>query len=110
MIQKFKMVLAATFFLFTISAGSYFAGFAFAEENSFSKILYSVKVGEDKYFIHFNVCANEKSLDGPEILIESEKDTVQINSTKLIHENSCQGFESIIDTKSPKLVKITILE
>ncbi len=73
-------------------------------------ILYSVKVGEDKYFIHFNVCANEKSLDGPEILIESEKDTVQINSTKIIYENSCQGFESIIDTKSPGLVRITILE
>jgi len=77
---------------------------------AYSYILYSVNLGEDRYLIHFNVCANEKSLDGPEILIKSEKDMVQINSTKIIYEYSCQGFESIIDTRSPGLVRITILE
>ena len=77
---------------------------------AYSYVLYSVNLGGDKYFIHFNVCANEKSLDGPDILIKSEKDTVQINSTKIIYENSCQGFESIIDTRSSGLISITILE
>ena len=110
MIQKSKIVLAATFFLFIIAAGSYFVGFAFAEENSFSKILYSIKVGEDRYFIHYNVCAGEKSIVSPSIILESEQDTVQVDSTKIIGPNSCQGFESIIDTKYPQLVKITIVE
>jgi len=110
MIQKSKIVLAATFFLFTITVGSHFVGFAYAEENSFTEILYSIKVGEDRYFIHFNACAGEKPIVSPTIVLESERDTVQIDSTKIIHENSCQGFESFIDTKSPQLVKITILE
>ena len=110
MTQKSKIVLAAIFFLFTVAAGSYFVGFAFAEENSFSKILYSIKVGEDRYFIHYNVCAGEKSIVSPSIILESEQDTVQVDSTKIIGENSCQGFESIIDTKSPSLVKITVVE
>jgi len=110
MIQKFKIVLATTFFLFTIAAGSYFVGFAFAEENSFSQILYSINVGEDRYLIHFNACAGEKSIVSPSIVLESEQDTVQVDSTKIIGENSCQGFESIINTKYPQLVKITIVE
>ena len=110
MIQKFKIVSATIFFLFIMAAGSYFVGFAFAEENSFSKILYSIKAGDNRYFIHFNACAGEKSIVNPSIVLESELDTVQINSTKIIHENSCQGFESFIDTKSPQLVKITIVE
>jgi len=110
MIQKFNVVLATIFFVFTMAVGSYFVGFAFAEENSFSKILYSIKVGEDRYFIHFNACAGEKSIVSPSIILQSERDTIQIDSTKIIHENSCQGFESFIDTKSPQLVKITIVE
>jgi len=110
MIQKFKIVLATTFFLFTMVAGSYFVGFAFAEENSFSQILYSINVGENRYLIHYNVCAGEKSIASPSIILESERDTVQVDSTKIIGENSCQGFESIINTKSPQLVKITIVE
>jgi len=83
---------------------------AFAEANSFTEILYSINVGEDRYFIHYNVCAGEKSIVSPSIVLESEQDTVQVDSTKIIHENSCQSFESIIDTKSPQLVKITIVE
>ncbi len=83
---------------------------AFAEANSFTEILYSINVGEDRYFIHYNVCAGEKSIVSPSIVLESEQDTVQVDSTKIIHENSCQSFESIIDTKSPQLVKITIIE
>jgi len=110
MIQKFKIVLATIFFLFTIAAGSNFVGFAFAEASSFTEILYSINVGEDRYFIHFNACAGEKSIVSPSIVLESERDTIQIDSTKMIHENSCQGFESIINTKSPQLVKITIVE
>ena len=107
--QKIKYIgLLALLPLLTVTLTIDYAVADTAQASSY--ILYSIKVGEDKYFIHFNVCANEKSLDGPEILIESEKDTVQINSTKLIYENSCQGFESIIATQSPNLVKITILE
>jgi len=60
--------------------------------------------------IHYNVCAGEKSIVSPSIVLESERDTVQFDSTKIIHANSCQGFESIIDTKSPSLVKITVVE
>jgi len=73
------------------------------------EILYSINVGEDRYLIHFNVCAGEKSLVSPSIVLESERDTVQFDSTKIIGENSCQDFESIIDTKYPQLVKITII-
>jgi len=111
MIPKFKRTVFATiFFLFMISVGSYFVGLAFAEENSFAKILYSVNVGENRYFIHYNVCAGEKSLVSPSIVLESERDTVQFDTTLIIGENTCQGFESIIDTESPQFVKITIVE
>ncbi len=80
------------------------------DEQIFTQILYSIKVGTEEYFLHFNVCAGEKSIVSPSIILESEQDTVQINSTKIIYENSCQSFESIIDTKSPQLVKITVVE
>ena len=83
---------------------------AFAEASSFTEILYSVNVGEDRYLIHFNACAAAKSIASPSIILESQIDIVQINSTKIIYENSCQSFESIISTKSPQLVKITIEE
>ena len=82
---------------------------AFAEANSFTQVLYSINVGEDRYLVHFNACAGEKSIASPSIVLESELDTVQINSTKIIHKNSCQSFESIIDTKYPQLVKITFV-
>jgi len=83
---------------------------AFAEEKPFTQILYSIKLGEGSYLIHFNACAGEKSIFSPKITIESELDTVEINSSKIIHANSCQDYESIITTKSPQFVKITIGE
>ena len=96
--------------LFAVALIPAYNNLAFAEVNSFTEIQYSINVGEDRYLIHFNVCAGEKSLVSPSIVLESERDTVQFDSTKIIGENSCQGFESIIDTKSPQLVKITIVE
>ncbi len=96
--------------LFMVAITPGYNNLAFAEANSFTEILYSINVGEDRYFIHYDVCAGEKSIVSPSIILESERDTVQVDSTKIIGENSCQGFESIIDTKSPQLVKITIVE
>jgi len=96
--------------LFVIAITPSYNNLAFAEANSFTEIQYSINVGEDRYFIHYNVCAGEKSIVSPSIVLESERDVVQIDSTKIIRENSCQGFESIINTKSPQLVKITIVE
>jgi len=87
-----------------------FNNLAFAEANSFIEIQYSINVGADRYLIHYNVCAGEKSLLSQSIILESEQDTVQVDTTKTIGAYSCLGFESIIDTKSPQLVKITIVE
>ena len=95
--------------LFTVAMTLGYNNLAFAEANSFIEIQYSINVGTDRYFIHYTVCAGEKSIVSPSIILESEQDTVQINSTKIIHENSCQSFESIIDTKYPQLVKITFV-
>ena len=109
--QKMKYLGLLTILpLFTAALSIGYIGEAFAEVNSFTEILYSINVGEDRYFIHFNACAGEKSIVSPSIILESEQDTVQVDSTKIIGENSCQGFESFIDTKSPQLVKITIVE
>jgi len=109
--QKIKNIgLLAILPLFMVAITPGYYNLAFAEANSFIEILYSINVGEDRYFIHYNVCAGEKSIVSPSIILESEQDTVQVDSTKIIGENSCQGFESIIDTKSPQLVKITIKE
>ena len=104
--QKFIGLLL----LFVVAITPAYNNLAFAEANSFTEILYSINVGENRYFIHYNVCAGEKSIVSPSIVLESERDTVQFDSTKIIHANSCQGFESIIDTMSPQLVKITIVE
>jgi len=103
-----SLLLLIPLFVVAITPG--YNNLAFAEANSFTEILYSVNVGENRYFIHYNICAGDKSIVSPSILLESEQDTVQIDSTKIIGENSCQGFESIINTKSPQLVKITIIE
>jgi len=96
--------------LFTVAITPGFNNLAFAEANSFIEIQYSINVGADRYLIHYNVCAGEKSLLSQSIILESEQDTVQVDSTKTIGAYSCLGFESIIDTKSPQLVKITIVE
>jgi len=104
--QKFIGLLL----LFVVAITPAYNNLAFAEANSFTEILYSINVGDNRYFIHYNVCAGEKSIVSPSIVLESERDTVQFDSTKIIHANSCQGFESIIDTKSPSLVKITVVE
>jgi len=103
-----SLLLLMPLFMVAITPG--YNNLAFAGANSFTEILYSVNVGENRYLIHFNACAGEKSIISPSIVLESERDTIQIDSTKIIHENSCQGFESIINTKSPQLVKITIEE
>ena len=108
--KRIGMLVVLPLLLATLAITPGYNYLAFAEANSFIEIQYSINVGEDRYFIHYNVCAGEKSIVSPSIILESEQDTVQVDSTKLIHENSCQGFESIIDTKSPQLVKITILE
>ncbi len=108
--QKMKYLGLLTIILFVVAITPAYNNLAFAEVNSFTEILYSINVGEDRYLIHFNACAGEKSIVSPTIVLESERDTVQFDSTKIIGESSCQSFESIIDTKSPKLVKITILE
>jgi len=96
--------------LFTIAITPGYNNLSFAEVNSFIEIQYSINLGTDRYFIHYNVCAGEKSIVSPSIILESEQDTVQVDSRKIIHEYTCQGFESIIDTKSPQLVKITFVE
>jgi len=107
-IRYSSLLLLIPLFVVAITPG--YNNLAFAEANSFTEFLYSINVGEDRYLIHFNVCAGEKSIYSPSILLESERDIVQIDSRKIISENTCQNFESIIDTKSPQMVKITILE
>ena len=95
--------------IFVVVIAPAYNNIAFAEINSSTQILYSINVGKDRYLIHFNACFTEP-IANPSIIIESELDTVEITSAKKIHENSCQSFESIIDTKYPQLVKISIVE
>ncbi len=109
-INRIGMLVVLPLLLATFAITPGYNNLAFAEANSFVEILYSINVGEDRYFIHYNVCAGEKSIVSPSIILESEQDTVQVDSTKIIGENSCQGFESFIDTKSPNLIKITVIE
>ena len=71
------------------------------------KILYSINVGADEYLIHYDVCAGEQALQSPKILLESNYETIQFESTKLIYPYSCFSYESQIHTKSPNLVNIT---
>ena len=87
-----------------------YSNLAFAEDKAFTEIQYSQKLGDKAYLIHFNACAGETTISYPKITVESELDTVQINSSKIIHANSCQDYESIISTNSPEFVKITIVE
>ena len=103
-----SLLLMLPLFMIAIMPGQ--NNLAFAEASSIAEILYSVNVGENRYLIHFNACAASKSIASPSIILESEMDTVQINSTKIIYENACQSFESIISTKSPQLVNIIIKE
>jgi len=104
--QKFIGLLA----LFVVAITPAYNNLAFAEDKAFTEILYSINLGKETYLIHFNACAGDKSIFSPKITMESELDTVQINSSKIIHANSCQDYESIITTKSPQFVKITIVE
>ena len=109
--QKMKYIrMLAILPLFLVAITPGYNNLAFAGANSFTEILYSINVGGDRYLIHYNVCAGEKSIGSPSIVLESERDTVQFHSIKIIDENTCQGFESFIDTKSPQSVKITIEE
>jgi len=110
MIKKSVMLGILSVMIFSSYLSYNFSSNAFAEEKPFTEILYSIYLGNDNYFIHFNACAGEKSIFSPSIVLESGLDTVQINSSKIIHENTCRGFESIIVTKSPQFVKITIVE
>ena len=71
------------------------------------EILYSINVGVEKYMIHYNVCAGEQAIQNPKILLESNYETIQFESTKLIYPYSCSSYESQIHTKSLDLVKIT---
>jgi len=110
MIKKSVMLGILSVMIFSSYLSYNFSSNAFAEEKAFTEILYSIYLGNDSYFIHFNACAGEKTIFSPSIILESGLDIVQIDSSKIIHENTCRGFESIIVTKSPEFVKITILE
>jgi len=82
-----------------------------AEQTSdpYIKILYSINVGTEEYLIHYNVCAGEQAIQNPKILLESNYETVQYESTKIIYPYSCSGYESQIHTKSINMVKITLI-
>jgi len=110
MIKKSVMLGILTVMVFSSYLSDNFSSNAFAEDKAFTEILYSINLGKETYLIHFNACAGDKSIVSPNIIIESELDTVEINSSKIIHANSCQDYESIITTKSPQFVKITIVE
>jgi len=105
-IWAFLPFLTIFLIVFMITATNAFA----QEELGYSEILYSIDIGKDRYFIHFNACAGDQTLESPTILLESELETVQINSAKIIHANSCQDYEYQISTKSPDLIKITVME
>jgi len=110
MIKKSVILGILSVMIFSSYLSYNFNSNAFAEDKAFTEILYSINLGGVNHLIHFNACAGDKSIFSPTILIESELDTIQINSSKIIHANSCQGFETIIATNSPQLVKITIIE
>ena len=82
----------------------------FEDVDAISRILYSINVGTERYFVHFNVCAEEITIKSPVVLVESNIDAVQINTEKKIVENSCQNFETIINAKHPQQIKISIME
>ena len=102
------------FFVFSFSGliNNYdnFEQYAWSDEKTnfpYIEILYSINVGAEKYMIHYNVCAGEQALQNPKILLESNYETIQFESTKLIYSYSCSSYESQIHTKSLDLVKIT---
>lgn len=74
------------------------------------EILYSIDVGVEKYLIHYNVCSGEKAIQNPKILLESNYETIQFESTKLIYPYSCFSYESQIHAKYPDLIKIMLVE
>ena len=78
--------------------------------DAISNILYSINIGKDRYFVHFNVCVGEMPIKNPVVLVESNIDTVQINTEKKIVEDSCQNFEAIINAKHSQQIKISVME
>ena len=76
--------------LFMVAIAPAYDNIAFAETNSFTEILYSINVGEDRYLIHFNACTTE-SIASPLIIVESELNMIGL----MVRWNHTRNFWTI---------------
>ena len=70
----------------------------------------STKTGTEKYFIKFNICAGDVTLDKAKVLIKSEIEAIEVGSNKDIPANACRTYETQLHAKHLDNIKISIVE
>ena len=84
--------------------------YGFEVEGTYAEVNYTVKVGAEEYYINFNACSTEKTIEFVKILIITDLDSVLLTYPMMMVAGTCHTFESLINAKSLDSIKISLVE
>ena len=79
-------------------------------EGTYAEVNYTVKVSAEEYYINFNACSTEKTIEFVKILIITDLDSVLLTYPMMMVAGTCHTFESLINAKSLDSIKISLVE
>jgi len=74
------------------------------------ELMYFDTLGDEKYFVHFNVCAGDNPLVHATVLVKSGLESVKVATYKQIHANTCRDYETTLHAKSIDSIRAHIIE
>ena len=72
--------------------------------------MYYKTLGEEKYFVHFMVCAGDYPIEHATILVNSGLESVEMATYKGILANNCRNYETVLHAKSPENIEVELIE
>jgi len=74
------------------------------------ELMWFDSLGDEKYFVHFNVCAGDNPLVHATVLVKSGLESVEVATYKQIYANTCRDYETALHAKSIDSIKAHIIE
>jgi len=74
------------------------------------ELMYFDTLGDEAYFVHFNVCAGDYPLVHATVLVKSGLESVKVATYKQIHANTCRDYEATLHAKSIDSIRAHIIE
>jgi len=74
------------------------------------ELMYFDTLGDEKYFVHFNVCAGDYPIEHATVLVKSRLESVKVATYKQILATTCRDYETVLHAMSSENIDAHLIE